>query len=121
VHIQIEAAHSPAAIVDLEDGDVRVPGGSRRGAELKIEQFRGGSEHARLYLRIREVRPHRLRIEVKRLSLELFVPVGAAGDAYLFGSRLALAYKVEDQRVFAARAVKAGLVELGQEGAHIGR
>ena len=62
-----------------------------------------------------------MRIEIKGRAAELFIPVTAAGDADSFRSGLTPAGKVENQFVLAAGAFAAGLVEFGQEGAHIGR
>ena len=120
MHVEVEAAYGPAPVEDLEDGDGRVPAGSRRAAELDFEEPGRSLEHAGLDLRIREVGADGLRVEVEGGAAELLVPVGAAGDVDGVKTGLAPAGEIENQLVLAARALAAGLVELGQKRAHVG-
>ncbi len=121
MHVEIKPPHLPPAIENFKHRNRRIPCRRIRRPELDLEQLRRRLQHARLNLRIRKIRPHRLRIEIESRAPELLVPVPAARNVNLAQLRLPPARKLEHQRVLALRAVAAGLVQLRQKRAHIRR
>ena len=119
VHVEVEAAYAPAAIEDVEDGNVGVPGGGGGGAELYFEEAGGGLKDSGFDLRVGEIGADGLRVEVEGGAAELLIPVAAAGDVDGLDAGLVLAGEVHDEFMFAEGAIATGLVELGKEGADI--
>src|SRR5579859_3976813 len=98
MHVQIKPAYALLPLEDIEDRNRLIPPWHVRRPELHLEELRRRIENALLHLRIREIRPHRLRIELEGRTPELLEPVPAAGDVDLFQLRLPLACKLQNHR-----------------------
>src|ERR1017187_8128307 len=111
MHVEIEAAHVLVGIKYVEHRNRLVPGLCGRGPKLHLEQSRRRLQHTSLHLRVWKIRPHGLRIEIKRGAAELLIPIAAAGCVDGCKVRVSWACEVENQFMLAARPAQAGFVK----------